>query len=67
MKKIYQQPEIELVTVEQLGQVMAGLSNTEVHNAAPDDTTQTTAPGLGGPDNKDEGAKQYRFFEDEVW
>lgn len=67
MKKIYQQPEIELVTVEQLGQVMAGLSNREVHNAATDDPTQTNGPGMGGPDNEDEGAKQYRFFEDEVW
>lgn len=67
MKKIYQQPEIELVTVEQLGQVMAGLSNREVHNAATDDPTQTTAPGMGGQDNEDGGAKQYRFFEDEVW
>lgn len=67
MKKIYQQPEIELVTVEQLGQVMAGLSNTKVDNEASDDPTQTNGPGMGGPDNEDEGAKQYRFFEDEVW
>lgn len=67
MKKIYQQPEIGLITVEQLGQVMAGLSNTKVNNAASDDPTQTTVPGMGGPDNDDEGAKQFRFFEDEVW
>lgn len=67
MKKIYQQPEIELVTVEQLGQVMAGLSNTKVDNVAPDDPTQTTAPGVGGQDNEDGGAKQFRIFEDEVW
>lgn len=67
MKKIYQQPEIELVTVEQLGQVMAGPSNAEVHNEATDDPTQTTAPSMGGPDDNDEGAKQFRFFEDEVW
>lgn len=67
MKKIYQQPEIELVTVEQLGQVMAGPSNAEVHNAATDDPIQTTGPGMGGPDNEDEGAKQFRSFEDEVW
>lgn len=67
MKKIYQQPEIELVTVEQLGQVMAGLSNTKVDNAATDDPTQTTGPGMGGQGDDDEGAKQYRFFEDEVW
>lgn len=67
MKKIYQQPETELVTVEQLGQVMAGLSNTKVDNAATDDPTQTTAPGIEGPDNEDEGAKQFRFFKDEVW
>ena len=53
--------------MEQLGQVMAGLSNTKVDNAATDDPTQTTVPGMGGPDNEDEGAKQYRFFEDEVW
>lgn len=67
MKKIYQQPEIELVTVEQLGQVMAGPSKIKVDNAATDDPTQTTCPGIEGPDNEDEGAKQYRFFEDEVW
>lgn len=67
MKKIYQQPEIELVTVEQLGQVMAGLSNAKVRNAATDDPTQTNGPGVGGPDDNDEGAKQFRFFEDEVW
>lgn len=67
MKKIYQQPEIELITVEQLGQVMAGLSNAKVRNAATDDPTQTTGLGIEGPDNEDGGAKQFRFFEDEVW
>ena len=67
MKKIYQQPEIELITVEQLGQMMAGLSNAEVHNAAPDDKTQTNGPGVGGSDDDDEGAKQFRFIKDEVW
>ena len=53
--------------MEQLGEVMAGLSNTKVDNEASDDPTQTNGPGMGGPDNEDEGAKQYRFFEDEVW